>query len=76
LLQPGHGFGLGFSVRQQVGLALTAGTRGEYSWGGLAGTVFWIAPQEELIAMMMIQAPGQRDYCRQLFRNLVHAALV
>jgi hypothetical protein len=25
---------------------------------------------------MMIQAPGQRDYCRQLFRNLVHAALV
>jgi CubicO group peptidase (beta-lactamase class C family) len=76
LLQPGHGFGLGFSVRQQVGLALTAGTPGEYSWGGLAGTVFWIAPQEELIAMMMIQAPGQRDYYRQLFRNLVHAALV
>ncbi len=76
LLQPGHGFGLGFSVRREVGRALTAGTPGEYSWGGLAGTVFWIAPKEELIAMMMIQAPGQRDYFRQLFRNLVHAALV
>jgi CubicO group peptidase (beta-lactamase class C family) len=76
LLQPGHGFGLGFSIRRQVGLALTPGTPGEYSWGGLAGTVFWIAPQEELIAMMMIQAPGQRDYFRQLFRTLVYAAMI
>jgi CubicO group peptidase (beta-lactamase class C family) len=76
LLQPGHRFGLGFSVRLEIGQALTAGTPGEYSWGGLAGTVFWIAPKEELIGMMMIQGPGQRDYCRQLFRNLVHAALL
>jgi CubicO group peptidase (beta-lactamase class C family) len=76
LLQPGYGFGLGFSVRRETGLALTAGTPGEFSWGGHAGTVFWIAPKEELIAMMMSQAPGQRDYYRQLFRNLVYAALV
>lgn len=76
LLQPGHGFGLGFSVRREIGRALTAGTPGEYSWGGLAGTVFWIAPKEELIGLMMIQGPGQRDYFRQLFRNVVHAALV
>ena len=75
LLPPGHGFGLGFAVRLEPGMATTPGTPGEFYWGGLAGTVFWIDPQEELIAMMMIQAPGQRDYYRQLFRNLVHAAL-
>jgi len=75
LLPPGHRFGLGFAVRREVGLAPTPGTPGEYFWGGLAGTAFWIAPKEELIALMMIQAPGQRDYFRQLFRNLVHAAL-
>ncbi len=75
LLPPGHRFGLGFAVRREVGMAPTPGTPGEYFWGGLAGTAFWIAPQEELIALMMIQAPGQRDYFRQLFRNLVHAAL-
>jgi hypothetical protein len=28
-----------------------------------------------MMALMMVQAPGQRDYYRQLFRNLVHAAL-
>lgn len=76
LLQPGHRFGLGFAVRRDAGLAPTAGTVGEYFWGGLAGTVFWVAPAEELIAMMMVQAPGQRDYYRSLFRNLVYAALV
>ena len=75
LLAPGHGFGLGFAVRREVGLAPTPGTPGEFFWGGIAGTAFWIAPKEELIAMMMIQAPGQRDYYRQLFRILVHAAL-
>jgi CubicO group peptidase (beta-lactamase class C family) len=75
LLQPGHRFGLGFAIRRDPGMAATVGTVGEYFWGGLAGTVFWVAPGEELIAMMMIQAPGQRDYYRYLFRNLVYAAL-
>jgi CubicO group peptidase (beta-lactamase class C family) len=76
LLQPGHRFGLGFSVRLEAGRAFTAGTPGEFSWGGMAGTIFWIAPKEELVAIQMTQAPGQRDYFRQLFRNLVHAALL
>jgi CubicO group peptidase (beta-lactamase class C family) len=75
LLQPGHRFGLGFAIRREPGMAATVGTVGEYFWGGLAGTLFWVAPGEELIAMMMIQAPGQRDYYRYLFRNLVYAAL-
>jgi CubicO group peptidase (beta-lactamase class C family) len=76
LLQPGHRFGLGFAVRQDVGMAPTPGTVGEFFWGGMAGTAFWVAPKEELVALMMIQGPGQREYYRYLFRNLVHAALV
>jgi CubicO group peptidase (beta-lactamase class C family) len=75
LLAPGHGFGLGFAVRRDTGMAPFPGTPGEYFWGGIAGTAFWIAPREELMALMMIQAPGQRDYYRTLFRYLVHAAL-
>ncbi len=75
LLPPGHGFGLGFAVRRENGMAPTPGTVGEFYWGGIAGTAFWIAPAEELVALMLIQAPGQRVYFRQLFRNLVHAAL-
>jgi CubicO group peptidase (beta-lactamase class C family) len=75
LLQPGHGFGLGFAVRRDAGMAPTPGTPGEFFWGGVAGTYFWVAPTEDLFALMMVQAPRQRDYFRQLFRTLVYAAL-
>jgi CubicO group peptidase (beta-lactamase class C family) len=75
LLQPGHTFGLGLAVRREAGMGQTPGTAGEFFWGGVAGTYFWVAPKEELYAVMMVQAPRQRDYFRQLFRTLVYAAL-
>jgi CubicO group peptidase (beta-lactamase class C family) len=75
LLQPGHTFGLGFAVRREPGMGQTPGTVGEFFWGGVAGTYFWVAPKEELFALMMVQAPRQRDYFRQLFRTLVYASL-
>jgi CubicO group peptidase (beta-lactamase class C family) len=75
LLPPGHGFGLGFAVRRHTGLASFPGTAGTFYWGGIAGTTFWIDPQEELFALLLIQAPGQREYYRMLFRNLVYATL-
>ena len=76
LLPPGHRFGLGFAVRTDSGLAPFPGSVGTIHWGGIAGTTFWIDPREELFALLMIQAPGQREYYRTLFRNLVYAALV
>jgi CubicO group peptidase (beta-lactamase class C family) len=75
LLPPGHGFGLGFAVRLKPGMSTMPGSPGLYFWGGIAGTTFWIDPAEELSAMMLIQAPGQRDYYRALFRTLVYGAL-
>ena len=72
---PGFGFGLGFAVRLADGLAMSAGSVGQYYWGGIAGTVFWVDPREELVAVLLTQAPGQREYYRALFRNLVYAAL-
>ena len=53
-----------------------AGLGGMYYWGGIAGTTFFVDPAEDFFGMLMIQAPNQRDYYRQLFRNLVYAALV
>ena len=75
LLPPGNRFGLGFAVRTDTGIAPSPGSKGEYFWGGLAGTAFWISPQDGLFAIMMVQAPEQRDYFRLLFRTLVYAAL-
>jgi len=75
LLPPGHGFGLGFAVRTHLGLSPLPGSVGLYYWGGIAGTTFFVDPALDMYAMLLIQAPNQRDYYRPLFRNLVYAAL-
>jgi CubicO group peptidase (beta-lactamase class C family) len=75
LLPPGHGFGLGFAVRLGAGIASTPGSAGMYYWSGMAGTTFWVDPGERLLAVLMIQAPMQREYYRMLFRDLVYAAI-
>ena len=75
LLPPGHGFGLGFAVRTQPGMAPFPGSVGSYYWGGAAGTTFWVDPVERLYAVLMIQAPQQREHYRVLFRDMVYAAL-
>ncbi len=75
LMQPGIGFGLGFAVRTQEGMAPFPGSVGQYFWSGMGGTFFWIDPKEELFAVFMSQGPGQREYTRTLVRNLVYAAV-
>jgi hypothetical protein len=76
LLPPGHGFGLGFAVRTTQGVSAVPGSAGLYYWGGIAGTTFFVDPALDMYALMMIQAPNQREYYRPLFRDLVYAALV
>ena len=75
LIQPGHRFGLGFGVRTQGGIAPFMGSVGQFFWSGIGGTFFWIDPREDLFAIFMSQAPGQRVYTRTLVRNLVYAAV-
>ncbi len=75
LLWPGHSFGLGFAVRTDPGKAPTAGSVGEFFWGGMMGTAFWVSPRDSLFAVLMVQTPENREYFRVLFRNLVTAAI-
>jgi CubicO group peptidase (beta-lactamase class C family) len=74
-MPPGHGFGLGFAVRTQAGIAPFSGSPGQFFWSGMAGTFFWIDPAEDLFAVFMMQGPGQRQYTRSMVRNLVYAAV-
>lgn len=75
MLAPGHSFGLGFCVRTHEGFGPVTGSAGQFFWSGIAGTFFWIDPKEELFAVLMSQAPGQREYLRNMVRNLVYAAV-
>jgi CubicO group peptidase (beta-lactamase class C family) len=71
----GYGFGLGFAVRKEQGRSPVPGSVGEYFWGGVTGTYFWIDPQEQIVVVLMLQAPDQRLHYRYLTRQLVYAAL-
>jgi CubicO group peptidase (beta-lactamase class C family) len=72
----GYGFGLGFAVRRQDGIAAMAGSAGDYYWSGVYGTYFWVDPKEELSVVFLAAAPGQiRLRYRQMTRNLVYQAL-
>ncbi|HEV2098347.1 MAG TPA: serine hydrolase domain-containing protein [Stellaceae bacterium] len=71
----GYGFGLGFAVRVASGMSPVPGSVGEFFWGGVTGTYFWIDPAEDMIAIFMSQAPDRRLYYRYLSRQLVYAAI-
>jgi CubicO group peptidase (beta-lactamase class C family) len=74
---PGLGFGLGFEVRTSVGDAGLPGSLGEYGWAGNAGTLFWIDPKEQLIAIYLVQVNDDvRIMLRNQFRTMVQAAII
>jgi CubicO group peptidase (beta-lactamase class C family) len=74
---PGYTFGLGFAVREEPGIAAVPGSQGEFMWAGYAGTYFWIDPEEELVGVLMTQAPGpSRAYYRREIKQLVYQAIV
>ena len=51
----GVGFGLGFSVRVESSDAAPASRIGEYGWGGMASTHFWISPRDEIAVVVLTQ---------------------
>lgn len=73
----GVGYGLGVGVTENVVATGLPGTKGEYSWGGAAGTYFFNDPREELAVVFMTQvlfAPDRIKLRRDL-RALVYGAM-
>jgi CubicO group peptidase (beta-lactamase class C family) len=74
--QPGVGFGLGFSVLEDLGRRGTPGSPGEFGWGGAYHSTYWVDPAEDLIVVHMTQvipAGDLDDYAT--LRAMVYAAL-
>jgi CubicO group peptidase (beta-lactamase class C family) len=74
-LAPTPELGLGFAVRTHSGRNPMPGSVGDFSWSGVTGTYFWIDPQQELVAILMMQAPLQRLHYRYLMRTMVYQAI-
>jgi CubicO group peptidase (beta-lactamase class C family) len=78
----GQGFGLGFKVRKDEGRNPLPGSVGDFGWNGIYGTLFWVDPNEKLVAVLMVQnatdatgvANSRRN--RHEMRELVYQALL
>ncbi len=78
LYVPGRGYGGGFDfyVRLAVGQAYFPGNAGEYYKGGAAGTIFWVDPKEDLVAVFMVNTPTLREHYRFLIKALIVQAIL
>ncbi len=77
ILPPGYGFGLDFAVHVDPTKSGLNGSVGEYNWEGLAGTLFWVDPEEEMIGLYMIQMlPPRIGDHRLKFKRLAYQAIV
>jgi CubicO group peptidase (beta-lactamase class C family) len=73
----GVGFGLGFGVSVDPVATKVTTTPGEFTWGGLASTAFWVDPAEQLTAHFYTQLVPSATYpIRTELRQLVYAALL
>ena len=72
----GQGFGLGFAVRTEAGINPLPGSIGDYFWGGVWGTYFWVDPREKLFVVFMMQSPAARLRYRHILREMVYQAIV
>ncbi len=71
----GVGFGLGFASTMDAAASGTVG-EGDFYWGGLASTLFWVDPIEDLYAIFMTQLiPSSTFNFRGQIKNIVYGSL-
>jgi len=73
----GVGFGLGGWVMLDPTKAQMMGSPGDFGWGGMASTVFWVDPLEDLIVLFATQLiPSSYYPIRKELRALVYQAII
>ena len=72
----GMGFGIGGAVVLDPGRARVPGSVGDFSWGGMASTFFWVDRQHDLSVIFFTQLSPSSSYpSRSQLKALVQGAL-
>lgn len=74
----GMGFGLGVSVTLDPAQVGIPGTAGEFAWGGMASTAFFVDPTEDMAVVFMTQVitdTPRRVKLRRDLRTLIYDAM-
>ena len=72
----GTGFGLGFAINEDVAKTMIPGSRGEYYWGGMFSTAFFVDPVERVTMVFMTQLSPSSTYpIRRELKTMIYAAM-
>ena len=72
----GTGFGLGFAITDDVAKTMVPGSKGEFYWGGMFSTAFFVDPVEQLSMVFMTQMSPSNVYpIRRELKTLIYSAL-
>jgi CubicO group peptidase (beta-lactamase class C family) len=77
IFNAGQGFGLGFSILEDLGERGTPGTVGEFGWGGAYGSTYWVDPKQDMVVVYFKQLTptnGVDDHGK--LRALIYQAIV
>lgn len=75
-INAGQGFGLGFGVNLDPAKTMLPGSKGEYYWGGMFSTAFFVDPVERLHMIFMTQLMPSSTYpIRRQLKTLTYSAL-
>jgi CubicO group peptidase (beta-lactamase class C family) len=73
----GVGFGLGFSVCEDLGDRGVPGSEGEFGWGGAYGSTYWVDPKEDLVVVYFKQlTPTNNVDDQSKLRTLIYQAII
>ena len=72
----GAGFGLGFAVNVDPPKTMVPGSKGEFYWGGMYSTAFFVDPVERVSMIFMTQLMPSNSYpIRREIKTLIYSAL-
>jgi len=72
----GIGYGLGFAVNMDPAATLLPGSVGEFYWGGMFSTAFFVDPVEDIIMIFMTQLMPSSTYpIRREIKTMIYSAL-
>ena len=73
----GQRFGLGFSISSDPGLTGGPRSEGAFGWLGFFNTVYWVDPEEQLVAIIMTQLyPNNGSQLTDKFEVAVYSAIL
>ena len=72
----GAGFGLGFGVTIDSAATMTPGNSGDFYWGGMFSTAFFVDPVDDVIMIFMTQLMPSSSYpVRREIKTMLYSAL-